>query len=329
MKSSKIILSILGIAFTFAACQNVEFKKTSSGIPYKIFSSSKGDSAKIGSFVKYNVVQKVKDSVLFSSYNNKTPFYIQIKPQVEKPAYNNIRATAEDLISRCKEGDSIYLVQSADSLLKQNPDITAYKKGQQVITTIRVQKVFKTQDEANADMYKAQIPTKEELAQNYKMMRQNVDAFMKDSANAVSLQRDDKIIEDYLKAHNINARKTEWGVYFEEITPGSGAKPTLRQYAKVNYKGMDLSGQVFDQGTIPNVQIGGQGTIPGFWLGILELQKGGKGRVYIPSMLGYGAQGQAPKIKPNEVLVFELELLDVSDIPFSDPQQQGQQPINH
>jgi FKBP-type peptidyl-prolyl cis-trans isomerase len=218
-------------------------------------------------------------------------------------------------------------VQASDSLLKQNPDITVYKKGQQVITTIKVQKVFKTQDEASADMYKAQIPTKEELAQNYKMMRQNVDAYMKDSANAASLQRDDKIIEDYLKAHNINARKTEWGVYFQELTPGSGAKPTLRQYAKVNYKGMDLSGQVFDQGTYP-VQIGGQGSIPGFWLGAMELQKGGKGRVYIPSLLGYGAQGQAPKIKPNEVLVFELELVDVSDIPFPE-QTQGQQQPNH
>lgn len=328
MKSSKFALGILVVAISFAACQNVEFKKTSSGIPYKIFSSKKGDSVKMGSFVKYDVIVKTKDTVIFNSYATKSPIYVQIKPQTEKPTYANIRATVEGLLTNTKEGDSLYLVQASDSLLKQNPDLSVYKKGQQVITTIKVQKVFKTQDEANADMYKAQIPTKEELAQNYKMMRQNVDAYMKDSANAASLQRDDKIIEDYLKAHNINAKKTEWGVYFEELAPGSGPKPTIRQYAKVNYKGMHLSGEVFDQGTIPNVQLGGPGTIPGFWLGILELQKGGKGRVYIPSLLGYGAQGQAPKIKPNEVLIFELELLDVSDIPFAD-QQQGQQPVNH
>lgn len=327
MKSSKIVFGVLAIAITFAACQNVEFKKSSSGVPYKIFSSSKGDSVKVGSFVKYNVIQKTKDTVLFSSYANKQPFYIQVKPQAEKPAYANIRATAEDIISRCKEGDSIYLVQSADSLLKQNPDLTIYKKGQQVITTIKIEKVYKSQAESNADMYKAQIPTKEELAQNYKMMRQNVDAFMKDSANAASVQRDDKIIEDYLKAHNINAKKTDWGVYVQELAPGSGPKATIRQYAKVNYKGMHLSGEVFDQGTYP-VQIGGQGSIPGFWLGLLELQKGGKAKVFIPSLLGYGLQGNPPKIKANEVLIFEEELADLSDVPFADQTQEQQQP-NH
>jgi FKBP-type peptidyl-prolyl cis-trans isomerase len=324
MKSSKISIGILVVALSFVACQNVEFKKSSSGIPYKIFSSKKGDSVKVGSFVKYDVIVKTKDTVIFNSYAAKAPIFVQMKPQTEKPAYNNIRGTVEGLLLNAKEGDSLYLVQSSDSLLKQNPDMSVYKKGQQVITTIKVQKVFKTQDEANADMYKAQIPTKEELAQNYKMMKENVDAFMKDSANAASLQRDDKIIEDYLKAHNINARKTEWGVYYQELAPGSGAKPTLRQYAKVNYKGMDLSGQVFDQGTYP-VQIGGQGSIPGFWLGIMEMQKGGKGKVYIPSLLGYGTRGQEPKIKANELLIFELELVDVSDIPFREQMQQPNQ----
>lgn len=323
MKSSKIVLGALVVAMSFVACQSVDFKKTSAGVPYKLFSSKKGDSVHAGSIVKYWVMQKIKDSVIYSSYKNHRAEYFQVQQLPVKGTYENIRATVEELILKTKEGDSLYITQATDSLIKESADQSVFKKGQQVITTIKVEKVFKSQEEASADMYKAQIPTKEELAENYKMMRENFDTYLKDSANAVSIQRDNKIIEDYLKANNINARKTDWGVYFQELAPGSGAKPTLRQYAKVNYKGMHLSGEVFDQGTLP-VQLGGQGTIPGFWLGILELQKGGKGRVYIPSLLAYGPQGQAPKIKENEVLVFELELLDISDMPFPEQQQPNQ-----
>ena len=42
------------------------------------------------------------------------------------------------------------------------------------------------------------------------------------------------------------------------------------------------------------------------------LNKGSKATVFIPSGLAYGPQGKNP-IKPNEVLVFELEVVDLKD----------------
>jgi FKBP-type peptidyl-prolyl cis-trans isomerase len=318
MKSSKIVLCILVLAIGFSACQSVDFKKTSTGVPYKIFSSSKGDSAREGTFVEYNVIQKLKDSVLFSSYANKSPFYAEIKSQLEKPAYANIRAVAEDLISQTKEGDSIYIVQSTDSLLKQNPDLTVFKKGQQVVTTIRVVKVFKTKDEANANMMKQQAAMYEENEKNM------LEAHKKDTAAQASIQRDSKIIEDYLKAHNIQAQKTEWGFYVESLAPGEGPKPKFGQFVSVKYKGMDLAGKVFDQGVYP-VQVGFAQAIPGFAEAVNLLSKGEKVRVYIPSALGYGQSGRPPQIQPNEILVFEMEAADISDkqpAPQTQPQQQ-------
>ena len=328
MKFLKIVLCVLVVATTVAACQSIDFKKTSAGIPYKIFSNGNSkDSIKLGSFVKLNVIRKTKDTVLFNSYTTKKSVFLEVaKPQTPS-FYNDISSAIMEILVKAKKGDSIYLTQSSDSLLKDPQTPPGVKKGDQVITTVRVEDVFKTKEETDAAYYKEQIPSKEELAENNKMMKQNFSAYMKDSANAASLQKDDKIIEDYLKANGINARKTDWGVYVQDLTPGSGPKPSLRQYTKVNYKGMHLSGEIFDQGSIPNVQIGGQGTIPGFWLGILELQKGGKGRVYIPSLLGYGVQGSPPKIKANEPLIFEIELLDISDVPFPG-QPQGQRPNN-
>lgn len=321
MKSSKMIVSILALVFTISACQSVEFKKTSAGIPYKIYSSSKGDSVHIGSFVKYEVIQKVGDSVLYSSYKLKKPEYFQVKASGAKLSYGDIKANAEEIIAKAKKGDSIYLVQSTDSLIKESPQQTMFKKGQQLVTTIKVEEVYKSVDEANADYIKEQRAGYEES------MKQNLASFKKDTAAQNSIQKDDKIIEDYLKAHNIQAEKNEWGIYIERLAPGQGPKPTFGQFSNVKYKGMHLSGEPFDQNTMA-VQIGVSQVVFGFMEGVSELSKGEKARIYIPSLLAYGPQGNPPRIQPNENLIFEIEVMDITDKQPTpeQPQQPVQQP---
>lgn len=319
MKSSKIVLGSLAVAMVFAACQSVEFKKTKAGIPYKVFSSSKGDSVRQGSIVKYWVVQKVKDSVLYSSYDKKRAEYFQVQPSMEPATYTNIRATVEELISKSKAGDSLYLVQATDSMMKENPQQTLFKKGDQLITTIKIEKVYKNAEEANADYMKDQASSYE---QNEKDM---LVTMKKDTALQASIQKDSKVIEEYLKSRNIQAEKNEWGIYIERLAPGDGTKAKFGQYSNVRYKGMNLSGEAFDEGVYP-VQIGMAQVVPGFAQGVNQLSKGGKARVYIPSALGYGPQGSPPKIQPNEILVFDLEVLDISDKAPASQQQPGQQP---
>jgi FKBP-type peptidyl-prolyl cis-trans isomerase len=50
--------------------------------------------------------------------------------------------------------------------------------------------------------------------------------------------------------------------------------------------------------------------IPGWQEAIPLLKKGGKGTFIIPSGLAYGSRGAGGAIKPNTVLVFEVELID-------------------
>lgn len=68
---------------------------------------------------------------------------------------------------------------------------------------------------------------------------------------------------------------------------------------------------------------GQQGAIQGMLEGVTAFNKGGKGRLFIPSSMGYGPQGSPPAIKPNENLIFDIEIVDVKDAP---PQQQMMMP---
>ncbi len=60
-------------------------------------------------------------------------------------------------------------------------------------------------------------------------------------------------------------------------------------------------------------QIGVGQMIRGFDEGVRLLKEGGKGRIYIPSTLAYGAQPPSPDIKPFEHLVFDVEVVSVKD----------------
>jgi FKBP-type peptidyl-prolyl cis-trans isomerase FkpA len=289
MKAVKCVFGMLGASVLLAACNNVDFKKTASGVPYKLFSKGKEkDTIAVGDIIKYEKVVKIKDSVLANSYGN-FPVYEQIRQ-----AANRYEDPAMEIFLKARKGDSIYIVQAMDTFIARNPEIetrTPFRKGDQIVTTIRILEIFKTPELAQAD-YDKQV---------------------KESAG-----KDGKVIEDYLAKNNIKAQKTNDGVYVQTLVPGTGPSPDSGQHVTVNYKGMHLSGEVFDSGTYP-LQIGARGAIPGFEYGIKAMQKGGKAKVFIPSSLGYGAQGSPPSIKPNEILVFELELVDISNSPAPPP----------
>ena len=59
--------------------------------------------------------------------------------------------------------------------------------------------------------------------------------------------------------------------------------------------------------------IGGRGAIQGWDDGLRLFRKGGKGRLYIPSAMAYGKRGAQPDILPDENLIFDVEIVDVSD----------------
>lgn len=107
---------------------------------------------------------------------------------------------------------------------------------------------------------------------------------------------------------------TASGLQYEVLKEGTGPHPTKDDMVTIHYKGSLIDGTVFDssyeRGQPATFAVGG--VIPGFTEALQLMTVGSKYRVWIPAELGYGAAGNPRgKIKPNSVLVFEIELLSI------------------
>lgn len=106
---------------------------------------------------------------------------------------------------------------------------------------------------------------------------------------------------------------TDTGLQYKVIESGSGASPKANSQVTVHYEGKLTSGQVFDS----SLQRGEPATfgvsqvIPGWTQALLRMKVGDKWQLVIPPELAYGERGSPPVIGPNEVLVFQVELLEV------------------
>jgi FKBP-type peptidyl-prolyl cis-trans isomerase FkpA len=109
-----------------------------------------------------------------------------------------------------------------------------------------------------------------------------------------------------------------------DLVVGTGTQAAAGNTVTVNYtgwlysnSGVESKGQQFDSSLNPGrtpfqFRVGANQVIRGFDQTVLGMRVGGKRRTYIPSNLGYGAQGSADgTIPPNAALVFEIELLTV------------------
>jgi len=288
MKLSSILMAA-GFAVLAASCNSVDFKKTKGGMPYKLYASKSGKKVENGKFVKVNVETKVKDSTVFTTYTG-LPLYFQVNPTGQ--TYD-----ISELFTSLKEGDSVYAEQLMDTFIKRNPAIvqqTNYKNGDKVKTSLKVLKVFDSAEEFQKD---------EEAERNKLVKNEEVE------------------VKNYLAKNNINAQRTGNGVYVQITNEGTGTPVTAGKYVTVMYTGKTINGKTFDSNLDPSFghtdplgfTVGVGQMIRGFDEGIQLFKEGGKGVIYIPSMLGYGPQPPSPDIKPYEHLMFEVEVVKVSD----------------
>ena len=139
---------------------------------------------------------------------------------------------------------------------------------------------------------------------------------------ALGQQRMKKAAEaEKLKAHAFLAEaaqrkgaiRTESGLIYTEITPGSGDSPQPTDTVTVHYHGTLRDGSVFDssakRGSPFEFQL--DGVIPCWSEGVGMMKVGGKSIIICPPEIAYGERGAPPLIPGNAALSFEVELIEI------------------
>jgi FKBP-type peptidyl-prolyl cis-trans isomerase len=119
--------------------------------------------------------------------------------------------------------------------------------------------------------------------------------------------RNDTIEESIVKSNS--------GLEYEELQPGSGDPAKAGQTVEVHYTGWLRDGTKFDSSLDRkkpfSFMIGRGQVIEGWEEGVQGMRVGGKRKLTIPYKLAYGEHGRPPVIPEKADLIFEVELLKI------------------
>lgn len=301
LKVKRLVMFALAGFGLLQACDNDKIGKeqtTDSGLKYTFYRrgevTQEPDSGKL---MVFNMVYTTEnDSVMFDSRNQPMPVVIQVGDT------NSVRGMLAEGFRMLRKGDSVRFSVPAENFFNKTAGVPVpsfIKKDSDIIFKIGVEDVVT--EEAYSEMQMEYMQKQQEKA-------------MKE--REVQLEKDVTTISDYLKENNINATKTESGLYYVVQEQGKGPEIDAGDEVTVHYRGKLMDGTPFDasydRGEPFKFNVGQGRVIPGWDEGLQQLRKGSKATFYIPSPLGYGARGAGPVIKPHSILVFDLEVVDVA-----------------
>ena len=274
MKTVKILAIIAFLAgfSSKALCQDYQ---TVDGLKYKIFNPHKTPKPVMGDKAMCDlIVYDDKDSMFFSSFDRH-----QIIPiPIGKSQFKGDLLEGLQLLS---VGDSAVFLISSDSvnkLAKLAGNQAGLRPGSTMKYIVVLRSIFNEVEQSKID---------------------------------------ENIIKDYIKANKIEGMKrTDDGLYYKITTEGTGAVPAKGQNITAHYTGKALDGKVFDSdanrpGPGFSFMLGYHQVIGGWDEAFGLMKKGAKATLIIPSKLAYGPNGNPPVITANEVLLFDVELVDI------------------
>jgi FKBP-type peptidyl-prolyl cis-trans isomerase FkpA len=118
-----------------------------------------------------------------------------------------------------------------------------------------------------------------------------------------------------------SSQRTESGVYYRDIRPGTGEVAAAEDGVTITYVGRLKDATIFDSRSTP-APFPLALFIRGFRDGIVGMRVGGVRKIVIPSALAYGWQGRPdanPPIPRNATLIFDVELFAVTKPTTTNP----------
>lgn len=269
-----------------SGCQgNGDYGTTDSGLQYKIIVDKPGKSAAPGDFMRISLKKRVHDTSVLNAHHQGVEYrWIHLQKSLGRK-YD----VMEGLMMLTK-GDSAEFKVPVDEVKGVESRPSFVEEGDVIHYFVKVLDI-KNREDFESEM------AKKEKKQN------KIDA---------------QIIQQYIDSLGVEARMSDDGVAVIVHKTGEGEMLGDGQTVSVKYTGKTLEGRVFDSNedssfhhTDPLVfELGGGMMIPGMVSGMKLLKEGADATLIIPSSLAYGRRGRLPRIKPNEVLVFHVEVLD-------------------
>ena len=304
-----VIISLLALI----ACTS-PYKKGDKGFEYKIIPTGNGKVLSYGNFFKFHMNQRYlnlkKDTLLFDTRDN--------MPRIEQFDSASVPAGYISMLNNAKEGDSIVMRILTDSIFKESllPMPPFMENGGHIYTTVKILNVFENRHQADS-------ANRAELRKNgYNIYKKAIAKIEKDiEKDKVQIETDSKLISTYLDNKKMKYLRSKWGTFTVVREEGAGAQIAFNDVVVLYYKGKTLdSGKIFDSNMDPRfsntdpleVYMSRPGNfMKGLTDALLQLKKGTKATIYIPSSLAYGKKGKLPAIRPNENIQFDIEIIGV------------------
>jgi FKBP-type peptidyl-prolyl cis-trans isomerase len=322
MKHNTYLVTIAAVAVVIGSCGKLDYKKTKSGLLYKIISSGNSSNpvVKDNEYLKFNYVSKLNDSVLFTTYG-KMPGYSKVSTagQPGQTDYSPV-----EIFGKLKKGDSAITVALVDTFLKRGMASQlppSAKKGDRLTTTFKVLEVFKTEDlvradyeaEMKKDMPRQQKEMKEQMTKEKKMRKEQSQKEEEELRKSGEIDKELKDMENYLSSKKIPAQKTGKGTFVLVKDQGNGIAAGQGDTVTVKYTGRILATDSVFESNSYSFPLGEGEVIQGWDEGIKLFKKGGKGTLYIPGFLAYGKNARPP-FRALEALIFDVEIIDVKPV---------------
>ncbi|AFM03204.1 FKBP-type peptidyl-prolyl cis-trans isomerase [Bernardetia litoralis DSM 6794] len=305
-----ILLFTFFIISLSVSAQFEEGMKEHKGIHYEIHQIGKGQPLTDSSIVQIQMkVFNAADSLLQSTYTEDFPALLNLRDS------NNRKMPLVEVLIKGKIGDSLTVFTSSDSIYQgynasMRPDFIP--EGSWIRQEFQLGKNYTLEEyeEVMALMQQRQQEKQDEYMKEMMAQQQEMER-KSDSISELQV----KYIEDtyFVEKEITEYQKTESGLLY--LVEKQGTEINEGEKVSVHYKGTVLkTGEKFDSSYDRENPIEftiGQGqVIKGWDEGIPLIGRGGKGVLYIPSNLAYGSQGAGAAIQPNEMIVFEVEVVD-------------------
>ncbi|MEO7313088.1 MAG: DUF3472 domain-containing protein [Chitinophagaceae bacterium] len=129
--------------------------------------------------------------------------------------------------------------------------------------------------------------------------------------SALQTAKELQMIFKEIAAGKLDTTGSVHGVYYKILKEGTGRNVKVSDTVVAFYKGSILNGEIFDQtktepATFPLARL-----IKGWQYGVPMCKVGGTIRLIVPSALAYSIRTRGPKIPPNSILVFDIEVVSV------------------